>query len=151
MERRTRPSANHLIEQAAEAETLRKHHEAVMAAHATVDSGPPTAIVAGMPPIAGGPRVSSRPKSAARSRQQRRRPATAGAARRNPKREMQMAERYAEIERQNLLLLTKMHDILRGPAAVDNRRKTKARSLNVEKRRRRLEKITEENHVRLRL
>lgn len=60
------------------------------------------------------------------------------------------AERYAQIEHENRILLSKMSDIVAGKSSVDCRAESAeyAHSLNREARRRELQRITEENLVR---
>ncbi len=61
------------------------------------------------------------------------------------------AERYAQIEHENRILLSKMSDIVAGKSSVDCRAESAeyAHSLNREARRRELQRITEENLVRV--
>lgn len=55
------------------------------------------------------------------------------------------ADRYSAIERENRILLEKMSHILHGNHSLDNRRKSKPRSMNRLVRRAELMRITEEN------
>ncbi|CAM9739163.1 unnamed protein product [Phaeothamnion confervicola] len=66
----------------------------------------------------------------------------------NAKKQQLMEDRYAQIERDNRILLEKMSSIMRDNAGgVDNRNDTAkyAKSLNREHRKRELQKITKEN------
>ena len=69
-----------------------------------------------------------------------------GGKRRNPKKEQMMEERYAQIERDNRLLLEKMSYIMRHQS-MDIREDTGeySQSLNRERRKRELQRITREN------
>ncbi len=58
-------------------------------------------------------------------------------------------ERLAIIRRDNQILLKHMSEILLDEPLIDNYNDYKARSLNVEKRRQELVKITEDNHAML--
>jgi hypothetical protein len=64
----------------------------------------------------------------------------------NAKREQTMDERYTAIERDNLLLLNKMHGIFREPDYAA-RTSIGPSSLNIRIRRNDLVRITRENHV----
>jgi Hemingway/CFA97 len=59
------------------------------------------------------------------------------------------SERYAQIEHENRLLLSKMSDIVAGKSAVESKTASGeyGHSLNREYRRRELQRITEENLV----
>jgi hypothetical protein len=61
-----------------------------------------------------------------------------------------LPERYAQIEHENRLLLSKMSDIVAGKSAVESKASSGdyGHSLNREYRRRELQRITEENLVR---
>ena len=60
------------------------------------------------------------------------------------------AERYARIEHDNRILLTKMSEIMQGKNTLDNECEAAkyTHSLNRERRKRELQKITAENQVR---
>lgn len=62
-----------------------------------------------------------------------------------------LAERYAQIEHENRILLSKMSDIVAGGGSVDHKSEAVeySHSLNREARRRELQRITEENLVHL--
>ncbi len=57
------------------------------------------------------------------------------------------AARYFQIERDNLLLLHKMHEILHTPSAFELASHTGPRSMNIRNRRSELLRITHDNHV----
>jgi hypothetical protein len=63
------------------------------------------------------------------------------------------AERYAQIEHDNRILLSKMSDIMQGKNTLDNECESAkyTHSLNREARRRELQRITAENQVRRRV
>lgn len=65
---------------------------------------------------------------------------------RNRKKETMKEERNYEIERENIILLNRMQDILRKP--TDKKRSTEPFSMNIGYRRRQLSRITQENRVR---
>merc|ERR1719269_404421 len=73
-----------------------------------------------------------------------------GGKRRNPKKEQMMEERFAEIERDNRLLLEKMSYIMRHNSLDNQNPMEYAHSLNREQRKRELQKITRENQAILR-
>ena len=63
----------------------------------------------------------------------------------NAKKAQLMEERYAEIERDNRLLLEKMSFIMRHATLDNDKPKKNAHSLNREQRKRELQRITREN------
>jgi hypothetical protein len=81
MERKTRPSANHIITDAYERATMEMHRKRLADIKPSIDTG------------RGKPRQYKH-------------------LHKNAKREYLLEERYATIERDNLHLLSKMHDIL---------------------------------------
>jgi hypothetical protein len=67
---------------------------------------------------------------------------------RNPKKEALQEERYARIEQDNLLLLRRMHSILSAESQFNNLTRFGPRSMNINNRRKELERIAEDNQVR---
>jgi uncharacterized Zn finger protein len=66
---------------------------------------------------------------------------------RNPKKEAMMEEQYAKIEHDNLMLLKKMHGILGDSGRFSSLVRYGPRSLNINTRRKELERIATANQV----
>lgn len=68
---------------------------------------------------------------------------------RNLKKEQMMEDRFAQIEHENRILLSKMSDIMQGKNTLDNKSEaaTYAHSLNRDLRKRELQRITQENQA----
>ena len=147
LERRTRPSANHIVTQKIEDEAMRRHRAALYRVQPQVDDRPP-------------PRQRHLRQNAKKMVQLEGAEACFGArctaciesfVVSSTALELLCsvwAERYLEIERDNLQLLARMHEMMKKGNGVDNRRSTKPHSLNISRRRKELSRITKENQVR---